>query len=284
MNWFSRKGKSIEKLADELRKEGPQRFSNWNHEAFDSYVEGPLSNMKRSLDRKTLANYLRIVYEGVGAGSLRTISWETPSTTFLAHCLTRLVPYQTANVPVEKRSDLLRDVWNLGEGMAQEPPWLNQYAITQTDWSTEITRLPEHLETILQPVLSQPENAAWNGKYNLVLINLREVSDCFLSGRMFLASPTVLCIENDLDTGETIGILLRRGQENKVLGTVGKLPEHVESFTPPTIELTSDAIVINGTSVAAPLISSPNRSLCAATGFVAVSAEDSQRLWLVEEA
>lgn len=282
--------KSIEELADEFRQEGPRRFSNWSQEAFESYVEGPLSNLKRYLesqdkkqqDHASILNYLRLVYEGVGAGWLRTISWETPSSTFLAHCLARLVPNQLGNVAVAKRADVLRDVWNLGEGMAQEPQWLNQYAITQTNWSTKISRLQEHLEAILEPVLSQPENADWTGAYNVNVIHLREVSEGFLPGRMFLASPAVLCIENEFNNEETIGILLRRHQESEILGPIGKLPEHVESFTPPLIKLTPNAIVIGGTSVPTPLISSPRSSICAAIGVVAVSAEDSQRVWMVK--
>ena len=287
INLFRRTGKPIEKLADELRKEGPRRFANWNNEAFDSYIQGPLSNMKRALelsDHITLNNYLRLVFEGVGAGWLKTTNWDTPSPTFLAHCLARLVPYQIANVPKGQRSDVLRDVWNLGEGIAHEPQWLNQYAISQTDWSTEIISLQEHLKSILEPVLSHPKDANWNGKFNLNVIDLRKVSDGFLPGRMFLASPAVLCVENEFDSEETIGILLQHSQASKVLGVVGKLPEHIESFAPPSVALSPNAITINGTSVSAPLISSPSKSLCAAIGFVVVAAEDSQRLWLVEAA
>lgn len=292
INWFKRNENNLDKLTSELRNEGPRQFAKWSNEAFDSYLEEPVANLKRSLesrdkkkqDHASLTNYLRMVYEGVGAGWLKTINWETPSPTFLAHCLSRLVPYQLRKVPVEERADVLRNVWNLGEGMAREPQWLNQYAITQTNWSTDITKLQEHLETILEPVLSQTKNATWKGKYNLNVINLRNVSDGFLPGRMFLASPAVLCVENELDQEETIGILLRHPSECKVLGIVGKLPEHSESFTPPSIELSSDAILINGIPISAPFLSAPHRSLCAATGFVAVTAEDSQRLWLVEVA
>lgn len=292
LNWFSKFGKTTTSLANELRTQGPLQFSNWDSEAFDSYLQGPLANLKQSLeivdqkqrDHSTLENFTRIVYQGVGAGWLKTIHWERPAPTFLAHCLSRVVPYQLRHIEIAKRADALSIVWNLGEGMAHEAPWLNQYAISQTPSSTSIDTLQQHLEAVLEPVLTQPETVAWSGSYHLNVIHLREISDGFLPGRLFLASPAVLCIENELDDDETIGILLRRPQQYKVLGNVGRLPEHIESFAPPSVELLADAIKINETSVAAELLSSPFRSLATATGFVAVSAEDSQRLWLVEVA
>lgn len=280
----------FETLVAQLRQLGPRRFAAWNEAAFDAYVAGPLANLGRNIawrdksaDPATLQNYLQLVYEGVGAGWLRTIENDAPPPTFLAHCLGSLLPYKLAEMPRAARSETLRRVWNLGEGLAREPQWLNQYAITQTTWSTDLQHLEQHLAKILAPVLSPLPAAKWRGKYELQVLNLRQNSESFVPGRLYLASPAVLCLEDRVSEGQTLAVLLRKGGKSEVLGAVGRLPEHHEAFTPPAVATAADAITIQQTRVAAPLLAAPRQALCVASGFVAVCADDSQRLWLVEE-
>jgi hypothetical protein len=283
---------TLEDIAAELREQGAQRFANWNQAAFDSYIDGPASTLAQMLewrdkgkpDVNTLANYCRLAFEGVGAGWLRVIQHELPPPTFLAHCLATLVPHGLGEIPRAKRSEVLQKLWNLGEGLAREPQWLNQYAITRTNWSTKLQKLDQHLADALAPVLSPLPPATWSGRYDLHVLNLREHAEAFVPGRLYLAAPAVLCIENRLDPLDTLAMLLQKRGQSQILGTVGRLPEHQESFDAPQIETTADAVIINGTPVAAPLITSPRQTVCIAGGFVVVSADDSQRLWLVEAA
>jgi hypothetical protein len=279
----------IQQLAQQLRERGQRQFGVWNDAAFDSYVAGPVGNLARSLasqdkakaDGSSLTNFLQLVYEGVGAGWLGPIEPEVPPLTFLAHCLAMLIPYQLRNVPRQERSEVLKRVWNLGEGLAREPQWLNQYAIARTDWSTDPRQLDKHLASILGPVLSPLPPATWRGKFELQVLNLRGWNEAFVPGRMYLASPAVLCVEGRVG-GDTLALLLQKGGKSEVFGSVSRLPEHLESFSPPPIRAQPNSIQINGHDVAAPLISAPRQTLCAASGFVVVSADDSQRLWLVE--
>jgi hypothetical protein len=280
------------KLAEELRQRGRRQFGVWNDAAFDAYLAGPAQTLqailqwedKQDPDRASVANFLELVYEGVGAGWLGTIEDGLPPTTFLAHCLATVVPNRLRNVPRPRRSEVLRNVWNLGEGLAREPQWLNQYAITRTGWSADLCKLDQHLADILTPVVSPQPAATWQGRLQLQVLNLRELDDAFVPGRMYLASPAVLCVENRMPPKNTLAVLLQKGGTSTALGSVGPLPEYVETFAPPSIDATVDAITINGRSIEAPLIAAPRQTLCIAAGFLVVSADDSQRLWLVESA
>src|SRR5262245_41901576 len=89
-------------LANELRTSGQRQFGAWSDAAFDAYVVGPAKILQSSLawreesnpDRTSVANFLQLVYQGVGAGWLRPIEPEVPPPTFLAHCLAVLVPHR----------------------------------------------------------------------------------------------------------------------------------------------------------------------------------------------
>lgn len=280
----------LTKRAEELRRLGQRRFATWNDAAFDWFLERPVQALVDNLswldekppDDVTLENFLQLVCEGIGTGWLRPIQPDGTSHTFLAYSLTALVPYQLGRVARNERGEALRRVWNLGEGLAREPQWLNQYAIARTEWGSEIGTLDRHLAEILAPVLSPQPAATWRGTQQLHILNLRESRDEFVPGRMYLASPAVLCVEDRMTAGETIAILLQKPGKSEILGPVTRLPEYAESFSQPSIRTEADSIAINGQSVAAPLLSSPRQAVCVSSGFVVVSADDSQRLWLVE--
>lgn len=280
------------KFAEELRERGRRQFGVWNDAAFDDYLAGPANILQRNLqwedkknpDAASVGNFLILVYEGIGAGWLGAIESGVPPPTFLAHCLTTIVPHRLRNVPRPERSEVLRSVWNLSEGLARQPQWLNQYAIARTNWSIDLRKLDRHLADILAPVISPQPAATWQAGMQLQVLNLRDKDDAFVPGKMYLASPAVLCVENRIAPTKTLAVLLQKPGKSTVLGSVGRLPEHVESFAPPSIDAQADAILINGRRIDAPLIAAPRQALCAAAGFVIVSVDDSQRLWLVESA
>lgn len=283
---------NLEQLIASLKQSGPRQFAAWNADAFECYLDGPLSNLRSQLqwrDKKTphpesLANFVRLIHESVGAGWLSPRDEATPSTLFLEHLLWTVLPHQLGNVPAKSRADVISRVWNLAEGLAHEPLWLNQYVIARTDWSTDLATLDQKLIEILAPVLSPMSPSNWTGTFQVQVLKLREHLDEFLPGRMFLAAPSLLCVENRLDPAITLAVLLQKEGRSEVLGQVGKLPEYFESLSAPDVVVSADAITINGSPVAAPLIAAHRQTLCVSSGFVAVIADDSQRVWLVEAA
>ena len=281
----------LEKLVEQLSEQGPRQFAAWSQEAFDAYIEGPVKQLgqylewqdKEKPDPNSVENLVRLVFEGIGAGWLKPKTDDAPATTFLAHCLWTLVPYQLGQLSLEERGIALQKVWNIGEGLAREPQWLNQFAITRTDWQTELINIDTHLEKALAPALTPMDSSDWSGKLKLQVIDLRQRFDEFVPGRMYLAAPAVLCLEDRTSPSETVALLLQRKGNTEILGSVGKLPEHEEPTSSSlTVEALENGIRINGCIVDAPLIHRPRQTIAVSSGFVAVTAEDSQRLWLVE--
>jgi hypothetical protein len=280
----------FDKLITQYREQGPRRFAAWNADVFEAFLEGPVANLSRQLlrtdkdspDPLIVPNYMRLIYEGIGAGWLSTPDRSVPAATFLDHCLQTLVLYSIARIPQPQRSRVLQQVWNLGEGLAREPQWLNQYAIIRTTWSTSIEHLEKHLAEILAPVLSPAMPSNWQGKYQLTVLNLREKFDTFVPGQMYLAAPALLCISDRMDPSQNVAVLLQKQGRSEVLGAVGQLPQYTEQFEHPVVETHPDQITINSHRMDTPLLSSARQSLCVRSGFVTVTAEDSQRLWLVD--
>ncbi len=237
---------------------------------------------KSPVDVATRLNFVQLLYEGVGAGWLTSAEHDSHST-FLAHCVS-LLTFQLSEIERQERARVLELVWNLGEGLAQEPQWLNQYAIARTDYTTEMNLLDQHLENILTPVLTPLPPATWQSGFGLSILNFHSHNERFLPGRVYLAAPAILCIEDRLNAADTQAVLLAKNGQSMILSSVGKLDEYRESFTPPVIKADADSITVNGQVIATPLLNTPVTPLCIASGFIAVTALDSQRLWLVEAA
>ncbi len=280
----------LDRLIERLRGSGAEQFASWNAQLFEFIVASPMLRLKQSFesqrntntDFSSLANYVRMAYEGIGAGLLVQTAEDAHGPNFLTHCMVRLIPNSLCQESVERRAAVMKDVWNLAEGLSREPLWLNRYVVSQLQRSVKLSNLPSELNKLLTPVLSSLPPADWNGSYTQSVINLRHSKNDFLPGRLYLAAPAVLCIESRCDEQQTLGILLQKPGGPKPLGDVGKLPEHTELFDPPDIVSGPDSIMINGHSVATPLLAAPQQALAIACGFVAAIAQDSQRLWLIE--
>lgn len=280
----------VSQLIEHLGSTGPRQFSIWDSVAWESYVERPFASLCHSLeyrdqdkaDTLSLSNYLQMVYQGVGHGWLTVVDDTIPAPNFLAYALQRLIPYQLMDYPRPERSALLLRVWNLAEGLVHEPLWLNRYAVARTSVYENLGRLDTHLKQILAPVLSPSPPADWNTDFRLRVIDFKEVESEFVPGDLYLAAPAVLCVQNRIRPTEVLALLLQKPSQASVLGAVGNLPRYVERFQAPDIRTGADSITINGKQVPTPLIQFPRDHLCVASGFVAVSAEDSQRMWLVE--
>lgn len=279
----------VETLVTKLQAQGPQQFAAWNGEIFEAYLSGPLAAFQQSLsweekkspvDMPSRLNFVQIIYEGVGAGWLTSPEQDSQAT-FLAHCVS-LLTYQISGIDRQKRARVMQLVWNLGEGLAQEPQWLNQYAIARTDFRIDLNLLDEHLVNILTPVLTPLPPATWRGEFGLTILNFRSHNDQFLPGRVYLAAPALLCVEDRLNGADTQAILLAKNGQSMILPSVGKLDEYRESFTPPSIKANADSVVVNGQVIDTPLLNTPATPFCVDSGFIAVTAADSQRLWLVE--
>lgn len=227
-----------------------------------------------------LRSYLRLLAEAVGMGCL--IDDAGVQRDFLSDVLVRQVPARLARVAPERRVPCLAMLWNLGEGLLQEPAWLNRFAMAFAGEVRDLAALPAHLGAVLEPVLVPPPPSQWAGPCTLAVLDPRPLADGFLPGEMHLAAPAVVCVHDRRRAGSQLGVLLARGGHSRLLGATPCLGATVHEGARPAVTFSPGHVAVGGHRVALGWLRAPLERLVTATGFVLASAIDSQRLWVVD--
>ena len=285
-----------EEQAHELAAQGPRKHAGWDAELFETLVSGPARMLWNALSAeprgdRVMAAWLKLAAEAVGLGyvdraSVRfcvTGQGPTPeSMTPMCRCLLLLAPAQLPAYPADRAVALLARTWNLCEGLAAQPLWLNRYVDSvAASEPPALEQLEEFLATTLEPALTPARAAAFSGPFTLAMLNTRELMDDFIPGDMHLAAPAVLCVHDRRLAHTQVGLLLAPEGRSRFLGfqpCLGPGPGE----TPPSMEPLKNAVRVNGQEAALPLLGVPHRMLAARSGFVVASAVDSQRLWVLD--
>jgi hypothetical protein len=271
-----------------IRDEGPRKFSRWDPAVFDALTTGPVSVITERLAGQpdadaTIGGYLRLVQQGVGRGVLKqaepgAAGWSS----FLERLLVELVPTRLPEVAPERRLQVLVDAWNLAEGLLREPAWVDRYVNACAAALTRLDGLEDFLTRMLGPVLTPAPPAVWTGLLKISVLDLRAAHDEFLPGRMHLAAPTVLCVEDRRRGGLQVGVFLRRGQKSEPLGVVFGLGVYEEAGKLPGVEIIDGKAKIGSRVADVPTLRRCHGFVVARAGFVVACAPDSQRLWVIE--
>jgi hypothetical protein len=170
----------------------------------------------------------------------------------------------------------------VGEGLHREPPWKGRLANVLVP-DVDLDRLGEALAATLEPLLVVPRTSSFGGPFALHLLDLREVDDDFLPGAMHAAAASIVCVHDRLRSERHAAVALAARGASRTLGTSPCL-----SDAPPGTDGAVDAVLgpgkvmVAGREVALAAVSAPQAHLVMASGFVVVSAVDSQRLWVLE--
>jgi hypothetical protein len=270
---------------EQLSDEGPRRFSHWNAPLFAAYCRTVLPAAWERLDsggERSFAGLCTLVQQGIGEGYLKGDPEAEPGN-FLEFCIRDWLPEVLANLPEEEHLPLLARTWNLGEGLALEPEWVNGYVMSRISLLKGEPRLETILIEILRPLMEAAPPARWEAPYRVTLLSLRQADDEFLPGDMHLAAPTVLVV-SDRRRPVRLGIHLRRQGQSVVLGTFG--PSGTIVAEPDSMEVAWEGgrALIGGEAVSLPFLADPFRWAVARAGYLVASAVDSQKLWIVESA
>lgn len=275
-------------LLSRLRDEGPRTFSRWDAAVFDAVASGPAAALAERLAGQpgaasALDGYLRIVQQGVGSGVVKhaeaaAAGWSS----FLERLLVELVPARLPEIAPDRRLKVLVDAWNLGEGLLREPAWVDRYVNACAGALPRLDALEDFLVRTLSPVLIPAPPAAWAGLLKITVLDLRAAHDEFLPGRLHLAAPTVLCVEDRRRAGLQVGVFLRHKQKSEVLGVVSGLGAYEESDTLPFAAFTDGKVKVGSRVAEVPTLRKCHAHVVARAGFVAACAADSQRLWVIE--
>ena len=279
----------------EVSEQGARRYSAWDEPIFKLLAGYPGSllrgRMRADPQRdKVMTAWLKLAAEALGLGYVDRASGPyflapkgpvPESVTLMGRCLFQLAPEQLPAYPADRAIALLARTWNLCEGLAAQPLWVNRYVVSASAEAPALEKLDEFLATTLAPALAPARASTFAGNFTLATLDTRKVMDEFLPGDMHLAAPCVLCVHDRLAKDVHLGVFLAPGGAARFLGPqpcLGPGPEE----KPPPVEALKDGVRVNGKDVVVQRLGMPHRTLAARSGYVVVSAVDSQRLWVLD--
>lgn len=266
-------------LLQEAAAAGRRLHAGWDQACFDGFAIHARALWEATSSPALLRAYLAAVREGIAAGLLRSPDPACP-TSLLDVCLAGHAPAELAGVTAEQAAARLAAAWNLAAGLAAEPAWMQGYVLSRRAELAGLAELRSFLLRVLPPVLAVPVDAAFDRDLAVTVLDTRAVDDEFLPGTLRLVAPTVLAVA-DRRRPVTLGVALRHDRRSELLGPIDELAAYAGTPGPPA-RVSSSTLEIAGSRVELPLLVSPLAHAVAAAGFVAVTAVDSQRLWIVE--
>jgi hypothetical protein len=144
--------------------------------------------------------------------------------------------------------------------------------------------LDKKLVRLLEAALVVRAPSKLEGPFTLRSIDTKGFDNAFLPGRMHFSAPALLCVHDRKRPDVQAAILLApRGSATLLapgpcLGT----PDEKDDGRLPTITLVPGGLRIGDARVPLPMFKRGHSSAASRAGLVAVSALDSQRLWVVE--
>jgi hypothetical protein len=279
----------VRQLIEKFRRDNPRRHAAWNAALFDELVHGPGEILWIALNTSlrepedalhVFESWLNLIQEGISLGYLRQAGGGQPSN-LLELCLIERIPHEAG--PQSKQAYLrhLAVAWNLGEGLAQQPAWINRYVLSRVSELRELNGLEEFLVRVLKPVLAPRAPSTWKGEFRHTVLNPRDVDEDFLPGEMRLIAPVVAAVQ-DRRRPITLGVLLEEQGQSRFLGSLTGFEGDYSEGAAPAVALQANGAKVGGRRASLPLLTAPYGWLAARTGFVVASAVDSQRLWVLE--
>jgi hypothetical protein len=283
-------------VAGRVTEEWRQRHADWDPTPFaqaaatsGAALAGALAD---AADAEPVVDaYLRLVAEALHlryidrATCARLGRAEPVESSLLGRLLLDAVPRRLPAYGAGRRLALLADVWNLGEGLLRQASWMGRVASALTRDLDDLEGLGAALATTLAPLITSTRRSSFTGPFAVQVLDLREVDDEFLPGAMHAAAPAVLCVHDRVRAAQHGAVVLAPGGQSRSLGMTPCLTEDGDA-TSATLEVLvgEGRATIAGREVGLPSVHTAHGQVAFASGFVAVSAVDSQRLWIVESA
>jgi hypothetical protein len=265
-------------VARRLAREA-QRFAAWDPAAFATWTREILDPLEQG-DPRSAEDLGRLVVEALGRGLAGSLA--EPPRTWLDAMLRGPVPGWLRSLPARDRAPLLVRAWNLGEGCASGPRYLDRYVRDRVGTFADPASLPDDLARALAPLTDPVPTPSWRGPFQLAILDLRATDPRFLPGALRLAGPRVLAVA-DRRRDTALGILL--GPEPVVLGAI-EFPGEPAAAEPDPVELDwgDGSVEIGEEWFGLPLLGVPRDTLVAPAGYAIATAANSQRLWIVSHA
>lgn len=284
-------------IATRVMTEWRGRYADWDAEGFANAVATAGVTLAKELGAvagggRVIDAYLRLVAEALRLGyvdraTAATVGPDRLAPNLLARCLLDVIPRRLPTYAADRRLALLAETWNLCEGLLQQPPWMGRLANMLISDLDDLERLGTSLASTISPLLAAPRAATFRGPFEVQVVSLRDIDDDFLPGAMHAAAPAVLCIHDRLRSEVQGAIVLNAGGASRVLGAAPCLADAaVLEQVPNTVEVQvgQGKAAIRGREVRLATVHAAHAHVALPSGFVVVSAVDSQRVWIVESA
>jgi hypothetical protein len=272
---------------------GASRFAKWDAALYRDFVAGPGNWIwwrfkKNPAAAALLDAYLTLAVEAIGLGYIdrrgfdALLRGERGAPNLIALVWVLKLPRHPFERDAKAEIALLTRLWNAGEGLLGEAPWLNCYVTSALHDLASLDDLEKELIAALEPALTVRAPAAFRGPFAVTTIDATDLDDQFLPGDMHLVAPAVLCVHDRKRAGVAAGVFLRTAGASSFLSLTPCLGERPADEGIPEVELIESRMRIGEHRVALPLLRHGHRAVASRAGFCVASAVDSQRLWIVE--
>ncbi len=278
---------------------GQKQYAHWNNELFLEICKGAARlcwhNIRNQHNKeKVFAGYMDLIREGIGSAYITqsipewqynyliknkkathqalNITWNS----FLEYCLLKEIPLTLSQVPAAQQLELITKIWNLGENIRQETPWMGLYILSRAEELPALTKIENFLIEIIAPLLRPPEKA--RPPYRVSILDGRDIHDNFLPGDMHQVAPSVVCVHDRRLDGVYGGIFMNNAPKtllyhNKCLGHTQTEESHINlTFKDSSVTIQSNKVELTR------LGEHYSYLFC---GQLLVTAVDSQRIWQV---
>jgi hypothetical protein len=285
----------LEPLVNHYEQEGARRFSRWDGALFRTLVEGPGQTLCGRLAEQpgseaVFEAFVRLLVEAIGCGYVGPDSLAPPGAgrraprNLIELFFLDLIPARLGGGSAESQVAVLARAWNLGEGLLGEPAWMNRAVAGAMASLDSLADLDRKLVRVLEAALVVRAPSTLAGPFTTRTVDTKEFDNAFLPGRMHFSAPALLCVHDRKRSDIQAGILLAPRGAATLLppGPCLGAPENKDEGGLPTITLVQGGLRIGDARLPLPMFKRGHASAASRAGLIAVSALDSQRLWIVE--
>lgn len=280
--------KELKRQVAEIRDISPL----WNEEVFESFCNTTVKHLESKLDKKAKKElvplFTQLGAEAIGQGFITNVynpGWKDSYVPWvgwqgvLEILWTMIVPDELDTVPVEHRSESLVKLWNLGDNLHREAQWINPFLVSQIKKSCpSLADFQNYIISSLNPLMANREYR-WNQPLTVEVIDCSEVHSDFLPGDMYFAAPSVICIHDRRNSGIFGGIYLTEN-ESTLVGHHSDFGQETQTASVPGYHFSSQSLAVGDQLAELPFLVDKH-SATAGAAAIAMSAVDSQRVWVV---
>jgi hypothetical protein len=280
---------SLQAIVHTSRKVGKESYARWDDLLFDRYLEEHIAPLWSRLERRdsesrpqSLQHYIGMVVAGIGAGYLTAI--DGPASSLMEAFLRDRLPWWLIESSRDRHGKIAQSIWNLAEGARKQGLWVEQYLLACVDEFDNPMQLQDKAVELLEPVIRPRPAARWLGPFSATTLDLRSQVEDFLPDQITQINPALIYV-SDRRKATRIGVLLLPQGESRLVGQMSgdATSAHVPQALDTSIQWGDGHVYIGNERIELPLMGClPMTTLAVSSGYLIASAENSQRLWILD--